>query len=160
MSRSFEIGKVNVNLTPRPINPSWITEGNPEASSCLLSESADGLAWTIVWHCTEGKFDWHYDFDETIMILEGSVVLEIDGTPAKRYGPGDVVFFKDGAHAKWHVEGSIKKLAFCRRTPLWLSVALRVLNWVRNTGDQRGGLGLLGGDVVPSPSQRGTILKA
>ena len=129
MSRSLiETASLVVNLTPRPIEPSWIIEGNPLAQSCILSQSADGLATTIVWRCTEGKFDWYYDFDETILILEGSIVLESDNMAPTRYGPGDVVFFRDGAHAKWHVEGHVKKLAFCRKTqPVLLALALRVL---------------------------------
>ena len=124
----IEIGKTDVELTPRPIVPSWITEGSPQASSCELSKSADGLASTIVWHCTAGKFNWYYDFDETILILEGGIVLESDTMPPTRYGPGDVIFFKDGAHARWHIEDHVKKLAFCRKTqPVWLGFALRVL---------------------------------
>jgi uncharacterized cupin superfamily protein len=128
MSRGLiEIGRVDVDLTPRPIEPSWIIDGKPVASACTLSQSADGTATTIVWHCTEGKFNWYYDFDETILILEGSIVLENDTMRPKRYGPGDVIFFKDGAHAKWHVEGHVKKLAFCRKTsPVWFGFALRV----------------------------------
>ena len=127
MSRGLiEIGKTNVELTPRPIEPSWIIEGKPEATWCVLSKSADGLASTMVWHCTEGKFNWYYDFDETIMILEGSIVLENDSMRPTRYGAGDVIFFRDGAHARWHVEGHVKKLAFCRKTqPVWLGFALR-----------------------------------
>src|SRR6202790_612122 len=129
MSRTLiETGNLVVNLTPRPIEPSWIIEGNPAAECSVLSKSADGLASTMVWQCSEGKFDWYYDFDETILILEGSIVLENDAMRPTRYGAGDVVFFKDGAHAKWHVEGHVKKLAFCRKTqPVLLSFALRVL---------------------------------
>ena len=82
----------------------------------VLSKSADGLASTMVWECSEGKFNWYYDFDETILILEGSIVLESDTMPPTRYGPGDVIFFRDGAHARWHVEGRVRKLAFCRKT--------------------------------------------
>ncbi len=94
----------------------------------MLSKSADGLASTMVWHCTAGKFNWYYDFDETILILEGGIVLESDTMPPTRYGPGDVIFFKDGAHARWHVESHVKKLAFCRKTqPVWLGFALRVV---------------------------------
>ena len=128
MSRSLiEIAKLSVDLTPRPIESSWILEGKPEASWCILSQSADGLATTMVWHCTEGKFNWFYDFDETILILDGSIVLESDGMSPTRYVAGDVIFFKDGAHAKWHVEGYVKKLAFCRKTsPVWFGLALRV----------------------------------
>jgi uncharacterized protein len=123
----IEIGKVEVELTPRPIEPSWIIEGKPEATWHVLSQSADGLATTMVWHCTAGKFNWYYDFDETVMILDGSIVLESDGMPPTRYVAGDVIFFKDGAHAKWHIEDHVKKLAFCRKTsPLWFGFALRV----------------------------------
>jgi hypothetical protein len=94
----------------------------------VLSRSADGLASTMVWECSEGRFNWYYDFDETVLILEGSIVLESDGMPPTRYGAGDVIFFKDGAHAKWHVEGRVRKLAFCRKTqPVWLGFALRVV---------------------------------
>ena len=128
MPRSLiEIARLTVDLIPRPIEPSWILEGKPEARWCVLSQSADGLATTMVWHCTEGKFDWFYDFDETVLIPDGSIVLESDGMPPARYTAGDVIFFKDGAHAKWHVEGHVKKLAFCRKTsPLWFGFALRV----------------------------------
>jgi uncharacterized protein len=123
----IETAKLTVDLTPRPIEPSWVIEGHPEARSCVLSQSADGLASTIVWECSEGRFNWYYDFDETILILEGSIVLESDTMPTTRYVAGDVIFFRDGAHARWHVEGRVKKLAFCRKTqPVWLGFALRV----------------------------------
>src|SRR3984885_5708524 len=130
MSRSMiETTNLVVNLTPRPIEPSWIIEGNPRAEWCVLSKSADGLASTMVWGCSEARFNWYYDIDETILILEGSIALESDTMPPTRYGAGDVVFFKDGAHARWHVEGHVRKLAFCRKTqPMPLGLALRVFN--------------------------------
>jgi uncharacterized protein len=135
MSRSMiETTNLVVNLTPRPIEPSWIIEGNPQAQWCVLSKSADGLASTMVWECSEGKFNWYYDFDETILILEGSIVLESDTMPPTRYGAGDVVFFKDGAHARWHVEGHVRKLAFCRKTqPVLVGFALRVFSRIKRT---------------------------
>jgi uncharacterized cupin superfamily protein len=123
----IETTNLDVALSPRPIEPSWITEGNPVAQWHVLSRSADGLATTMVWECSEGRFNWYYDFDETVLILEGSIVLESDGMPPTRYTKGDVIFFKDGAHAKWHVEGRVRKLAFCRKTsPVWFGFALRV----------------------------------
>jgi uncharacterized protein len=135
MSRALiETANVAVNLTPRPIEPSWIIEGNPAAQWCVLSRSADGLAFTVVWECTEGKFNWYYDFDETIVILEGSIVLENDAMKPTRYSAGDVIFFKDGAHARWHVEGRVRKLAFCRTTqPMLLGLALRAFNKLKRT---------------------------
>lgn len=130
----IEVANTAPNLTPSPIEPSWIIEGDPVAQSSLLSKSADGQAWTVVWQCSEGKFHWYYDIDETILILEGSIVLENDAMRPTRYGPGDVIFFKEGAHAKWHVEGHIRKLAFCRKTqPVLVSFALRALSKIKRT---------------------------
>ncbi|WP_375158572.1 cupin domain-containing protein [Bradyrhizobium sp. RDT46] len=125
----IEVGSFNVDLEPSPIEPSWIIEGNPVARSRVLSTSEDRTAQTIIWQCTEGRFNWYYDIDETIMIMEGSIVLESDGMPPKRYGPGDVIFFRNGAHAKWHVEGHVKKIAFCRKTnPVMIGFLVRVIN--------------------------------
>lgn len=144
----IETGHCNVELKPAPIESSWIIEGNPQASSHALSTSADGTATSLIWHCTEGKFNWYYDFDETIMILEGSIVLESEGMPPKRYGVGDVIFFRDGAHAKWHVEGHVKKIAFCRKTnPVWLGFVIRVVNKLKKmflAPGERGSAGLVG----------------
>jgi hypothetical protein len=40
-----------------------------------------------------------------------------------------MVFFRDGAHARWHVEGHVRKLAFCRTTqPFVMGFALRAFN--------------------------------
>ncbi|WP_316232405.1 cupin domain-containing protein [Bradyrhizobium sp. SZCCHNR1051] len=144
----IETANLAVDLAPAPIEPSWIIEGSPTATSCTIARSSDGLGSTIVWHCTEGKFNWYYDFDETILILEGAIVLESDGMPAKRYGPGDVIFFRDGAHAKWHVEGHVKKLAFCLKTqPYLLGLAVRVINKLKRmflTPEGRRGTSLAG----------------
>ena len=144
----IETTNLVVNLEPRPIEPSWIIEGNPVAQASVLSKSADGLATTIVWECSEGRFNWYYDFDETILILEGSIVLESDTMPPTRYGAGDTIFFKDGAHARWHVEGRVRKLAFCRKTqPAWLGFALRVflkLKKILMPADERQAASLMG----------------
>jgi uncharacterized cupin superfamily protein len=134
----IEAGHCNVDLKPSPIEPSWIIEGNPEARSHPLSTSADRAATTLIWSCTEGKFNWFYDMDETIMILEGSILLESAGMPPKRYGPGDVIFFRRGAHAIWHVEGYLKKVAFFRQpNPLGLGLVVRAVNKVMRIWHQR-----------------------
>jgi uncharacterized cupin superfamily protein len=149
MSRALiETANLSVELTPSPIEPSWIIEGDPQATSCLVSGSTDGFGCTIVWHCTEGKFNWYYDFDETILILEGAIVLESVGMAPTRYGPGDVIFFKNGAHAKWHVEGHVKKLAFCLKTqPYALGLMVRAINKLKRmflSPDGRRGASLAG----------------
>jgi uncharacterized protein len=76
-----EVASRALQMKPSPIEKSWIIEGDPVAQLSLLSKSADGQAWTVIWQCSAGKFHWYYDFDETVMILEGSIVIESDGIP-------------------------------------------------------------------------------
>jgi hypothetical protein len=125
----IETGHCNVDLKPSPIEPSWIIDGRPEARSCHLSTSACGSAMTLIWSCTEGKFNWYYDMEETILILEGSIVLESKEMSPQRYSVGDVIFFHEGARAKWHVESYVKKIAFLRQAnPLAIALAARAVN--------------------------------
>jgi uncharacterized protein len=105
----------NAPLKSSPINPAWILEGRPVARNVVLSTSDDTTACTILWDCTAGKFNWHYDFDETVHIVEGSVVVRSEGSPPKRLVAGDVAFFPVGTTAHWHVEDYVRKVAFCRR---------------------------------------------
>jgi uncharacterized cupin superfamily protein len=103
-------------LKPAPIEPSWVLEGNPVARNRELSHSPDWSAWTMVWDCTAGRFQWHYDIDETVHFIDGSVTISGDGMAARRFGPGDVVFFPAGSSATWHVDSYVRKVAFCRKT--------------------------------------------
>ena len=128
----IETSDANVKLSPAHIEPSWIIDGNPQANACLLSKSADRSAWTVVWECTKGRFNWYYNLDETILILEGTIVLESDILPPTRYGVGSVILFRKGSHARWYVEDYVKKLAFCRKTqPLPLAFVLRVFAYLK-----------------------------
>lgn len=105
------------NFVPCPIRPAWIIEGDPLARVELLSSSADGTASTYYWDCTAGRFNWYYDFDETLHILEGSVVLKEPSGRSRIVVAGDIVYFPAGSSAEWIVDKYIRKLAFCR-TPL------------------------------------------
>lgn len=126
------VSNTAVDLKSAPINPEWVKGGKPTARNAELSRSRDGTACTLIWDCTPGKFEWHYDTDETIHILEGSVVLEDGTAPARRLGPGDVVFFPAGAVVRWEVETHVRKLAFFRRPlPAPLALVMRALRKVR-----------------------------
>ena len=130
----IEVTNTASNLTPGRIEPSWIIEGNPATQQTVLSKSADRQAWTMIWHCSEGKFNWYYDYDETVLILEGSAIIEDETMPPTRFGPGDVIYFRRGAHAKWHVEGHVRKLAFFRRAqPMLVGFVLAVFSKIKRT---------------------------
>jgi uncharacterized cupin superfamily protein len=107
--------KSDVELKPSPITPAWVIEGNPVARNTILSASEDQTACTIVWDCTKGKFNWYYDFDETVHVIEGSVTVDDGHSAPRTLKPGDVAFFPAGSHAVWTVDNYIRKVAFCRK---------------------------------------------
>lgn len=110
----FQTSTVSIDLKPSPINPSWIVSGNPVARASELMRSADKSTWTVVWDCTAGRFTWTYNCDETIHIVEGSIILHDDHNGPTRLGPGAVVFFPKGSRVHWEVDGYVKKVAFLR----------------------------------------------
>lgn len=123
----------DVELSPSPIKSEWIIEGRPMARNHVLSRSEDQTACTIVWDCSKGKFNWHYDFDETIHFIEGSVTIEDGHSPARTLGPGDVIFFPAGSHAIWTVDNYVRKVAFCRKVlPGPVGTLIKVLRAVKN----------------------------
>ncbi len=144
----FETSSVAVPLQPAPIVPAWVRGGNPTARAAEISRSADGSAFTVIWECTAGAFEWTYDFDETIHILEGSIVLRDGGNAPTRLGPGDVVFFPKGSKVYWEVEGYVKKIAFFRKViPNPLSGPYKMLRRLKQAlkgGAKAGPMGAVG----------------
>lgn len=123
----------DVPLSPSPINPEWIVEGRPMARNSILSRSDDQTACTIVWDCSKGKFNWYYDFDETIHFIEGSVTIDDGHSPPRTLGPGDVIFFPAGSHAVWTVDNYVRKVAFCRKVlPGPVGTLIKVLRAIKN----------------------------
>ena len=114
-------------LGPAPIDPAWVHEGNPVARNLVIAGSTDRSAWTMLWDCTAGKFEWHYTVDETVHILEGGVTVSAAGV-TKTLGPGDVAYFPAGSSANWHVENYVRKIAFCQKPdPLIFALPLRAV---------------------------------
>jgi uncharacterized cupin superfamily protein len=120
-------GSSTANWTSNPIRAEWILDGKPIARTQLLSSSADGMASTYYWDCSAGRFNWFYNFDETLHILEGAVSLKDPYGNYRLVAAGDTVFFPAGSSAEWTVDHYVRKLAFCR-TPLppSLTVARRL----------------------------------
>lgn len=99
-------------LAASPIPRDWILEGNPVARKKRLAGSSDRLATTMMWDCTAGRFNWFYDEDEVIHVLEGSVVIEDTSGARQRLQAGDTFLFPAGSQYLWTVSSYIRKIAF------------------------------------------------
>ena len=99
-------------LGPAPIPQAWILEGNPVARNKLLAGSSDEMASTYMWDCTAGRFNWFYDTDEVIHVLEGSVIVEDAAGVRRRLQTGDTFLFPAGSRYHWTVPQYIRKIAF------------------------------------------------
>jgi uncharacterized cupin superfamily protein len=135
---AIEFGHSNIPMNVSPIRAAWILEGNPVSRNKLISTSADCLASTLFWDCTAGRFNWFYDVDETVYLLEGSVSIKDEAGNVHRLIAGDWMFFPKGSSAEWTVERYVRKVAFCRSPlprPLQLARHIfRALKRVVNVG--------------------------
>jgi uncharacterized cupin superfamily protein len=124
MESILKFSSGNASLEPAPINSAWILEGNPVARNRIISTSKDGTSSALIWECTAGKFNWFYDVDETVYIIEGSVLLKDVNGAERRVSVGETVYFPVGCRAEWTVDKYVRKVAFCSAP---LPMPLRVL---------------------------------
>ncbi|HEX4051793.1 MAG TPA: cupin domain-containing protein [Steroidobacteraceae bacterium] len=99
-------------LGPAPIPPEWIVEGEPVTRCRMLSGSSDDRAFTVMWDCTASRFNWYYDADETICVLEGSVIVTDPQGQRHSLHPMDSYLFPSGSRYHWNVPVYVRKLAF------------------------------------------------
>ena len=60
------------------------------------------------WGCEVSVFDWHYDSEETCLIIEGEVTVDYNGKSVS-FGVGDMVIFPKGLSCVWKVTRAVKK---------------------------------------------------
>jgi uncharacterized cupin superfamily protein len=118
-------------LTPAPIPPAWVIEGDPVARNRRLAGSTDQLSTTYMWDCTAGRFNWHYDEDAIIHVLEGSAMVQDAAGLRQRLQPGDTFLFAAGSSYQWTVYHYIRKIAFLH-SPLSPGMRLvrGILKWL------------------------------
>jgi len=89
---------------------------------------------TVIWDCTAGRFNWFYSFDETVYVLEGSVLLKDSNGAQRRVSAGETVHFPTGSHAEWVVDKYIRKIAFCSSPlPMPLKLLRRAWRYAKRT---------------------------
>jgi uncharacterized protein len=132
--QNISISSTEIVLDSAPINREWVIEGSPEARNQVIFKSRDGNSWTMVWECTAGTFNWSYDCDETVHIIEGQVLLTM-GSETRELHPGDVIFFPAGSKAIWQVDDYVRKIAFLRQSlPPTLGTLIKILRKAKKIG--------------------------
>jgi uncharacterized protein len=99
-------------LAPAPIPQAWILAGNPVAREKQLAASTDRLACASMWDCTAGRFNWFYEADEIIHVLEGSAIIKDAVGVARPLQAGDTFLFPAGSRYQWNVPSYIRKIGF------------------------------------------------
>jgi uncharacterized cupin superfamily protein len=100
----------------QPLDPALVTEGQPGSRSKTLSVSRDRLSDVILWECTAGHFNWHFNRDEVIFALSGKAfIIDADGSE-RCMAAGDVVFFPAGTSCSFRVDDHFRKVAVLRET--------------------------------------------
>jgi uncharacterized cupin superfamily protein len=121
-----------VELLDAPIPPSWIISGTPHARAGAIAHSPDGWASSVVWECTAGSFNWQFGWEETVVILEGSVRVVAQTGEEKILKAGDAAYFAQGTSSVWHIDSYLKKVAFTRsRVPAYVRKPLSKLQSIR-----------------------------
>jgi uncharacterized cupin superfamily protein len=117
----------DAELDRAPIDPSWIIEGTPRARARSLSLGDHGTIRAFLWDCSAGRFEWHYDHDEIIQILEGEAEITSQNGVRTPLRPGDMVSFPAAQIVVWHVPRYVRKVAlFTVRISTLRKVARRV----------------------------------
>ena len=61
-----------------------------------------------IWTCGVSTFNWHYDAEETCLLVEGEVTVTY-GTESVSFAEGDYVVFPKGLSCVWQVKRAVKK---------------------------------------------------
>lgn len=136
----IEFGLGEMTLGSAAINPNWILEGNPVARNKFLFKSADGTFTTWLWDCTAGKFNWFYDIDETVYLIQGSVIIKDHLAGICQVNAGDTIFFPAGSSAEWTVPNYVRKFATLRvPLPRQVQFAKRVYHSLKRVAGRGNG---------------------
>lgn len=71
-------------------------------------EEREAMQRCPVWEKEPSEFPWHYDKQETCLVIEGEVTVE-SADQNVTFGPGDLVVFPQGLDCTWKVTKPIRK---------------------------------------------------
>lgn len=95
--------------------PHEILEGNPDARGLFTAESGDGNCTAGFWGCDVGRYEFVFDYDEFVYLIEGEVTVT-QGDQTWKLEPGDTAHFPQGVTTIWTITKKMTKY-FVARAP-------------------------------------------
>lgn len=76
----------------------------------LSQTNAQGvITYSGLWKCDPMTFEYEFPGDEIIHVLEGDLLIEIDGQDDITLTTGDIASFDKGVKCTWTIQNTFKK---------------------------------------------------
>ncbi|MBI3928338.1 MAG: DUF861 domain-containing protein [Armatimonadetes bacterium] len=114
---SVTTGRLPTGEMPEmPVEPHEILEGEPNARGLIVGRSADKTAAAGFWSCNPGRYEFLFDYDEFLYLLEGEVTVTESGPRGRSMTlkDGDTACFPMGIKTTWHIHRKLTKYFVAR----------------------------------------------
>jgi uncharacterized cupin superfamily protein len=91
-----------------PVDLGPIREGEPNARIHWLRSDEDGGFMTGMFRCDPAVFEYAFEADEAIHVIEGEVSVQV-GDETAELGPGGIASFRKGTRSVWTVKAPLKE---------------------------------------------------
>jgi uncharacterized cupin superfamily protein len=93
------------------VDPQLLLAGSPADRGVTLFESDDGTVTCGIWACdTYSERLPSYPEDELYVVIEGSVVVTVDGEQPQAFGAGDALVIRQGTACTLEFRGPFRKV--------------------------------------------------
>lgn len=93
------------------VDPQLLLTGSPADRGVTLFESDDGTVKCGIWACdTYSERLPSYPEDELYVVIEGSVVVTVDGEQPQAFGAGDAFVIRQGTACTLEFRGPFRKV--------------------------------------------------
>lgn len=88
----------------------WVTDPDVGGEMHVLVEADDGYVGMTRFESDPGPIEWTVPSRESVVVLEGSARIAIDGGPTLELATGDMASLPEGAVTTWHVTVPYREL--------------------------------------------------
>ena len=108
---SHAVDAGSLALTPSPLDPAQMVDGEPAVATCTLLET-ERLEIGVWEHGVGASTD--VEADEVFVVLSGRASVEVADGPTLELAAGSVGFLDAGARTTWTVHETLRKVYVLR----------------------------------------------